>query len=292
MAGVARVTVVMATMDRRDQVLTTMGHLHRLPERPPVVLVDNGSTDGTADAVERHYPDVTVLRPGRNLGATGRTLGVEAARTDLVAFADDDSWWAPGSLQRATEHFDRFPRLGLIAARILVGPEQSPDPVCEVMAASPLPRCDDLPGPSVLGFIACGALVRREAYLQVGGFSPVVFFLGEETVLSQDLAAAGWGLAYVDDVVAHHHPTPGPERAGRRRLQTRNALLSSWLRRPLPVALRHTGELVRGSADPVRRGALLDALRRLPAVVADRRVLPVDVEQDVRLLETGEGGRA
>jgi GT2 family glycosyltransferase len=284
----ARVTVVMATLGRRDQVLTTLGHLSRLPERPPVVLVDNGSTDGTAEAVEQHYPDVTVLRPGRNLGATGRTLGVQAARTDLVAFADDDSWWAPGALQRATEHFDRWPRLGLLAARILVGPRQLVDPVCDVMAASPLPRCEDLPGPSVLGFIACGAVVRRQAYLQVGGFSPVLFFLGEETVLSQDLAAAGWGLAYVDDVVAHHHPVAGPERSGRRRLQTRNALLTTWLRRPLPVVLHHTGAVARGASDPVRRGALLDAARRLPAVVADRRLLPVEVERHVRLLEAGD----
>jgi hypothetical protein len=50
---------------------------------------------------------------------------------------------------------------------------------------SPLPRQPDLPGPPVLGFVACGAVVRRSAYLAVGGFSPVVFFLGEETLLAQ-----------------------------------------------------------------------------------------------------------
>ena len=285
MGGVG-VTVVMATRDRREQVLVTMGHLHALPERPPVVLVDNGSTDGTAEAVERAFPDVVVLRPGRNLGAVGRTLGVEAARTELVAFADDDSWWAPGSLARAARLFDDHPRLGLLAARILVGPQERLDPVCAEMAASPLGTEPDLPGPSVLGFVACGAVVRRTAYLQVGGFSDVVFFLGEETVLAQDLAAAGWGLSYVDEVVAHHHPGMVVERVGRRQLQLRNALLSTWLRRPAGVVVTHTARLLRRAHEPHVRGALVDAARRLPAVAAARRTLPAHVERQVRLLES------
>jgi GT2 family glycosyltransferase len=282
---VDRVTVVMATRDRREQVLTTLGHLQDAAGRCPVVLVDNASSDGTAVAVEARFPHVTVLRADANLGATARTVGVRAARTPYVAFADDDSWWAPGALQRAAEVFEAHPRLGLLAARMLVGPDEVLDGVCREMAASPLGTAPDLPGPSLLGFVACGAVVRRTAYLSVGGFSPVVFFLGEETVLAQDLMAAGWGVAYVDDVVAHHHPGMVTARPGRARLQTRNALLSVWLRRPPRVSARRTAALVRRSRDPVARGALLDALRKLPAVLADRRVLPAEVESQVRLLE-------
>ena len=276
------VTVVVATRDRRENVLHTLARLADLPERPLVVLVDNGSRDGTAEAVEHAFPEVTVLRPGRNLGAVGRTLGVEAARTPLVAFADDDSWWAPGALTRAAEHFAESPRLGLLAARVLVGPQERLDPTCAGMAQSPLPPQPGVPGRPVLGFLACGAVVRRSAYLQVGGFNPVVFFLGEETLLAQDLAAAGWALSYVDDVVAHHHPGKTGDRTGRARLQARNALLSTWLRRPLRLALAHTA---RAALDARSRPALLDALRRLPAVVRARRQLPPQVEAQVRLLE-------
>jgi GT2 family glycosyltransferase len=280
-----RVSVVMMTRDRREQTLASLQRLHDLPERPPLIVVDNGSSDGTTEAVRRRFPDVTVLTPGVNLGSSARTLGVQAASTPYVAFSDDDSWWAPGALPRAADHFDAAPRLGLLAARILVGPSERLDPTCPRMADSPLPVLDDLPGRSVLGFVACGAIVRRSAYLQVGGFNPVIFFLGEETVLAQDLAAAGWGLAYVDDVVAHHHPQPGPGRSGRRRLQERNRLLSSWLRRPVGTAARDTWSVARQARHPELRGALLDAARRAPAAWRQRRLLPAEVEADVRRLE-------
>jgi GT2 family glycosyltransferase len=285
---IPRVTVVMITRDRRDQVLNSLHRLQEDSPQAPVVLVDNASSDGTVDAVRSRFPQVTVLPQPVNLGAPARTVGVRAARTPYVAFSDDDSWWAPGALERAADHFDAAPRLGLLAARILVGAQQRLDPTCLAMADSPLPVLDDLPGRSVLGFIACGAIVRRSAYLQVGGFNPVVFFLGEETVLAQDLAAAGWGLAYVDDVMAHHHPQAGSGRTGRRRLQTRNWLLSSWLRRPLSVAGRDTWALIRGSADPEIRGALRDAVRLSAAAWAQRCVLPPEVEADVRALERAQ----
>lgn len=281
----ARATVVIVTRDRREQLLSTLGRLQDTSGDPPVIVVDNASSDGSPEAVRRHFPTADVVRSARNLGAVGRTLGVRRATTRWVAFSDDDSWWGPGALDRATDCFEAHPRLALLAARLLVGPAEHLDPVCLLMAASPLPRHDDLPGPSVLGFLACGSVVHRQAYLDVGGFSPILHFLGEEGMLAQDLAAGGWGLAYVDDVVAHHHPRPGVERAGRRRLLARNALLSSWLRRPLPIVLRDTTRVLRSGADPELRGALLDATSQLPAVLRHRQLLPPWVERDLRLLE-------
>ena len=61
--------------------------------------------------------------------------------------------------------------------------------------SSPLPAAVDLPGPRILGFVACGAVVRRAAFREAGGFDAVVHFAGEEERVAIDLAAAGWGLA-------------------------------------------------------------------------------------------------
>jgi GT2 family glycosyltransferase len=280
----------MMTRDRREQTLNALGHLVALPEAPPVVVVDNGSGDGTAAAVRERFPDVVVIELDHNAGSVARTFGVRALSTPYVAFSDDDSWWQPGALKLAAERFDTQPRLGLLAARILVGPQDREDPLNAVLAASPLRRRDGNPEPALLGFVACGAVVRREAFLTVGGFSEVVFFLGEETVLAQDLDAAGWEVAYVPEVVAHHHPRPGPAPLHRQRLQLRNDLLSVWLRRPPGVVLRRTALLAR--LGPLGRGALLDALRRLPMVAGHRKSLPAATEARMRLLETQPEGAA
>jgi GT2 family glycosyltransferase len=280
-----RVTVVVATRDRREQLLASVGRLVALPERPHVVVVDNGSGDGTPEAVRTAYGQVTVIEARRNLGAVARTVGVRAARTPYVAFSDDDSWWEPGALARAAAVLDTHPGVGLLAARILVGEEGRLDPVCQLLRDSPLPRPPGLPGPAVLGFVACGAVVRRSAYLGVGGFSPVVFFLGEETVLAEDLASAGWDLVYCEDVVARHHPGSAPPRhpGRRRRLQARNAILSAWLRRPAGSALRETSAVV-SRTGPDGWRALGSALLRSPGVARDRRVVPPWLEEHLRLL--------
>lgn len=284
------VTVVIATRNRRDELTYTLRQVGELAPPPPVVVVDNGSTDGTAQAVCSQFPTVTLLALRGNYGAPARNLGALASRTPYIAFSDDDSWWAPGALQRAAQILDAHPRLGLVAARTLVGPQQHPDPVTLMMAHSPLPRPPDTPGPAVLGFLACSAVLRREAFFDVGGFSKVLFFVGEEQLLCYDLAAAGWERAYVPDVVAHHHPSARRSEPGHRRVvERRNALLTAVMRRPLRVALTAGAALGRAAVRDIEaRRALCGALIRLPAALRRRAPLPSAVEEQIRMLEDSQ----
>ena len=274
----ASIGIAVVTHNRRDRLLTTLGHLTKLPGAPPIVVADDRSTDGTEEAVTDHFPDVRTIRP-RAAGAAARTEAAEALGTDLVAFADDDSWWDARAFDRARAHFARSPELALIAGRVLVGPDDRVDPVCDAMSQSPLGTPRGLPGPAVLGFVACGAIVRRAPFLAVGGFHPRFGIGGEEELLALDLRAAGWQLAYAGDVLAHHHPQTGP-RPGRARHQARNAMWSAWLRRPARQAVRIT---VESAIDEPR--ALATALRGLPWALRERRPVPPDVEADVRTLE-------
>jgi len=277
-----RVTTVVMTRDRWPDLARSLPH-----HEGPVILVDNGSTDGTPTRVREHFPAVEVVELGRNLAAAARNVGVEAATTPYVAFADDDSWWRPGALDRAADILDAHPRLAVLAARILVGEEERTDPACAAMATSPLGIEDGLPGPSVLGFVACGAVVRRTAFLAAGGFDPVVGFPGEEEGLALDLAARGWGLAYVDDVVAHHHPSSSRSPSRERRIiETRNDLLTALVHRPWPVVGRRALACWRRGAEG--RTALLRAAVRAPRALRRRRLVPPPLEARVRRL--GESG--
>lgn len=287
--GAQRISVVMITRDRWDAAVHAVGMLRALPERPPVIVVDNGSADPAPDELAG-ADGVRVLAAGRNLGCAGRTLGVRAADTPYVAFSDDDSWWAPGALAKAVELFDRHPRLGLVAGRTLVGPLERDDPLNAVLAAAPLGSAADLPGPRVLGFLACAAVVRRDAYLAAGGFHARLGVGGEEGLLAIDLAAAGWGLSYVPDVIAHHHPRRGPARVGRPTRQRRNDLWTTWLRHPAPVVVSRTaGCLWAALDDPTSRAAMRQAVAGLPWVAAERRRPSREVRQMLsRLARTQE----
>ncbi|MBW0101312.1 glycosyltransferase family 2 protein [Pseudonocardia sp. KRD291] len=284
----SRTTVVIATRNRCEELATTLSHLRELDPAPPVVVVDNASTDDTAGTVRGFAGTRLVSLPG-NDGAAARNAGVRYADTPYVAFSDDDSWWAPDALARAEAVFDAHPRLGLLAATTLVGPQDRSDPVNAAMAASPLPCDPSLPGPSVLGFLACAAVVRADAYRQVGGFSALLRFGAEETLLACDLAASGWAVCHVPQVRAHHHPSPHrPDPDARAALELRNRLLIAVLRRPGPVVARAFADTAeRAARDPVARRALGGALRRLAPAWRDRRVLPHAVERDVCLLADG-----
>ena len=272
------VTVVVASQNRRADLLTTLAR-----HEAPVVLVDNASTDGTVAAVRAAHPEVTVLPLDRNQGAHGRTLGVALAGTPFVAFADDDSWWAPGDLARAVGILRAHPRLAVLNARILVGPEERLDPVCREMAASPLGTPPDLPGPALLGFVACGAVVRTEAFEAVGGFDPVVRFPGEEERLALDLATAGWGRAYVDSVTVHHHPSPQRHSPARRQVAIwRSRVLTAVMRLPLADLARVLASAVR-SGRPGLEG-LARAVPDLPGALRRRRPVPDRVREQLRLL--------
>jgi len=256
-----RTGVVMVTRNRRAGVLAMLERLDDLP----ACVVDNASADGTVEAVRSVHPRVEVVALERNRGAAGRNVGARRLGCELTAFVDDDSWWAPGALDRAEALFAARPRLGLAMARVLVGPERRLDPVCAALARDG----------RVLGFVACGAVVRTEAFLAVGGFDERYGVGGEERLLAVDLAAAGWELAYAPELVAHHHPAAGG-RPGRRWRGLRNELWTTWLRRPARRALAP----LRGAPPAVAVRALAAAARGLPWVLRERRPLPPSLEAD------------
>jgi GT2 family glycosyltransferase len=274
-----RLSVVVLTHRRTGELLRTLHRLSALPERPRLIVVDNDARGRSAERVAREFPQVQLVRCPRNLGAAGRNAGVERVRTPYVAFCDDDTWWAPGALQRAADLLDAHPRLGALAARVLVGPEEREDPTCRFMARSPLP-CAGLPGPALIGFMAGAVVMRTAAFRAVGGYEPRLFIGGEERLMGLDLLTAGWPLAYEPQLAVHHHPSPARDTRRRQLLEARNALWIAWLRLP-GASLRHeTLRVLREAAGAgLLRPVLARAICGLPWVLRHRRVIPPEVER-------------
>ena len=204
------VTFLIAAYNRRDVLLDTLRQVRRcgLPaETFETILVDNASTDGTADAVAAALPEVIVLREKVNRGACAKNAGLPITRGRYVVFLDDDSYPRPGSVARMIRHFEANPSLGAAVFDV-----QLPDGSRECSAY-----------PNV--FIGCGTGFRRRALQQVGGLPEDFFMQAEEYDLSLRLLAAGWDVRRFDDLHVAHLKTPTARKSTRTtRLDVRNNL--------------------------------------------------------------------
>ncbi len=264
-----RISVVVLTHNRLPEVMRTVSHLVSLPEAPPVIVADNGSTDGTATALRQRFPSVQVVECGANLGAAGRNRAAKLAKTDYIAFSDDDTEWEPGALDEAVRVLDAAPRVAVLSGRVLVGESRQLDPTCRLMRASPLDRAG-LPGPALVGYMAGACVFRSAVFRQMGGYEPRLFIGGEEALVSLDVLDAGYAIVYCDSVVVTHRPSAARDAPLRRRMLARNAAVVAWLRLPRGEALaasvsalielaregrfiRHGGALLRDIGWAIRR---------------------------------------
>jgi N-acetylglucosaminyl-diphospho-decaprenol L-rhamnosyltransferase len=281
-----RVAVVIIAMNARARIGRALAQLSALPEAPRVVVVDNASTDGTGELIRRRFPHVDVVRLTENRGAAGRNVGVAVVDTPYVAFAEDDSWYEAGALREAADLLDAHPDVALINAHVLVGGDGHRDPVHTDMVDTGLPDRPDLPGHPLISFLEGVSVVRRTAYLAVGGFDARLCIGGPEEHLAAALLDARWLLRYVPSVRARHVPDHTRQSTEARRLGLRNTLWFAWGRRPLRPALRWTAHVLADSPpDRTTLSGLAAALVQLPRVLRERKLLTPTVERQFALLD-------
>jgi GT2 family glycosyltransferase len=276
-----RVSVVLLTHNCGQRLGPILDRLEALSV--PLITVDNGSSDDTVRVLKDR--GIELIELPENLGAAARNLGVERVRTPYVAMCDDDGWFEADGLEIAADLLDQHTDLALVNARILVGADDHLDPISAEMADSPLPSPTGLPGAALLGFMAGAVIVRRTAYLEVGGYDPRFFIGGEEETLSFRLAKAGWRMQYVPEVVVHHRPSL----ANVTRLRgygLRNTLWNAWLhRRPLNAVRRTVFTLADRPKNRDWLRGLAMALRGLPWILRERAPLGRELDEQLRVLD-------
>jgi GT2 family glycosyltransferase len=276
-----RVSVVLLTYNCGQRLGPILDRLEALSV--PLVAVDNASADDTVQVLRDR--GIEPIELPENIGAAARNVGVQRAPTPYVAMCDDDGWFEADGLEIAADLLDHHPTLALVNARILVGADERLDPISAEMADSPLPSPAGLPGAALLGFMAGAVVVRRSAYLEVGGYDPRFFIGGEEETLSFRLAKAGWQMQYVPEVVVHHRPSL----ANVTRLRgygLRNTLWNAWLHRRPGNALRWT---VFTLADRPKnrdwlRGVAM-AVRGLPWILRERAPMGRALDEQLQVLD-------
>jgi glycosyltransferase involved in cell wall biosynthesis len=245
-------SLVICTRNRGDRLGAALDALGRLEGMRPweLVLVDNGSSDGTAElmrafAVAAPFPVTLVTEPAPGLGRA-RNAGVAAARGAVLAFTDDDCYPEVDFVDRWCEVFDD-PAVGYGAGRILLH-DPLDFPITVRIETTPLPLA---PGAFVHpGFVqGANMAFRRDVVVALGGFDPGLGpgtpFVSDDVDLAARASAAGVGGGFFPGpVVYHHHGRRSPPEvdALRRRYDRgRGAYFAKLLLRPdtRALALRH-----------------------------------------------------
>ena len=285
-----------------------------------VIVIDNGSTDDSANGLERKAPPVFVIRSSRNLGfAAGNNRAAQQARGRWLALLNPDAFPEPGWLAALVGASEKHPAFAMFGSKLVLdGDRGRLDGVGDVYHVSgmywregqgqPLSSFIDEPR-EIFAPCAAAALYRRDAFRAAGGFDEDFFCYGEDIDLGFRLRLAGHRALYVPDAVVHHVHSGTTGRYsdfsvyhGHRNLvwtYVKNMPgILFWTYLPFHLILNAASVVAlarRGQATVVMR-AKWDALRGLPRMLAKRAAIQrerrVTVRSLLRLMARGWPDRA
>lgn len=191
------------------------------------IVVDNASKDGSADMIEREFPEAKLIRNDANLGfAAANNRGFAVANGRYIVLLNSDAFLKEGALQKSVQKMDADPKVGLGGAR-LVGRNDEWQPSARMFPSITndffllsglstkysqskfFGRVDrtwaDQSQPAEVDWVpGAYSIIRREALEKVGYFDERFFLYYEEVDLCRRIKAAGYSLWYWPDIVVVH----------------------------------------------------------------------------------------
>lgn len=246
------VTVVFLVFNRREELRTSLEQTLTASdydrERLDVIVVDNASTDGSAQMVRDEFPDVQLIVRTENVGVSGWNEGLAAARGDYVLALDDDCYLPPDGLRCAVEAAERH-EADMVSFKVV----STHDPEHEFTQTY-------LTG--LFMFWGCAVLMRRRVVAALGGYDPEIFVWANELEFTLRFFDRGFRHLHLPDVVAQHMKAPPP-------------LGGAWIEgRPYRINCRHWGYIA-AKLFPLRTALEVLAVLLTRAVRDGLRMEPV-----------------
>lgn len=240
------VSVVILCWNRKDDVKEGLLRLRQQQYEPlEIIVVDNGSTDGTADELRRDFPEVKLLEIGENIGIEAYNRGFAAAKGEYLVILDDDSFPKEDAIARMVEKFEADPKLGIVAFDVRNYFEY--DQVAhninqnQALLEDSVAEAEDY----WLAFNGAGAGVRRQVFLNIGAYPAEFFLYWNEQDTAFRMLQAGYKIRFFRDVVSYHKYSPRNRESWRAPYYyTRNAFWLIWKNYPTDMVLRLTASLI------------------------------------------------
>jgi GT2 family glycosyltransferase len=199
-ADTPSVSIVFLVFNRRDELRESLRRMLRESGYPrghiEVIVVDNASTDGSAEMVRNEFQEARVIASDRNVGVSGFNLGLAAATGDWVLALDDDCYLSPDGLGRA----------------IAAAGERQADLVSfkVISTEDPSFAFTDSYKTGLFSFWGCAVLMRRQVIEALGGYDPEIFVWANELDFMLRFFDRGFRHLHLPEVVAHHMKAPPP----------------------------------------------------------------------------------
>lgn len=210
-----KASFVIVNYNRREELLITISNtmelIGKMEGQFEIVVVDNGSTDGSSAAIAEKFKSVVLVQNPVNTGAPAWNLGFEKAKGEYLIIIDDDSHIVSG-LQEALAYMDKEAKVGILALNITTGPYTTADFKWHHLQ-------------DVVGFLGCGAIFRRSTYEKIGGYADWIFLYANEWELALRCWSAGYSVRYFEKSNVNHRASKIHRTSKRLRvLSTRNEL--------------------------------------------------------------------
>jgi GT2 family glycosyltransferase len=233
------VSIVVVNWNRKDLLRACLTSLRaQTGVQAELLVVDNGSTDGSAEMIEHEFSEVRLIRNAENRGfCAANNQGIAAARGAFIAILNNDAEAAAGWLAALRRVFEGRDDVGMAAAKILIYEDPHridkaghliyPDGQNRGRGTGALDagQFDDIE--EVLWPDGCAAMYRKKMLDQIGGFDEDFFAYADDAELGLRARIAGWRCLYTPHAVVRHHrgATLGLGSVDRLRLIERNRIL-------------------------------------------------------------------
>ena len=225
-----------------------------------VIVADNGSTDGSQAYLRDAFPEVRLVELGQNRGFTGAcNAGYGVSRGEFVCLLNNDTEADPGWLAAIVDVFDRCPRVGIVATKLLLFDQRD-----RFHSAGDIYRLDGIPGnrgvwqrdagqydreESIFGACGAAAAYRRTMVDEIGFLDDRFFFSCEDVDIAWRAHLAGWEVRYAPAAVVYHKlKASGGSGVVGSYHDGRNFLYVIWKNYPTSLLRRHAGDILRAQA--------------------------------------------
>lgn len=240
------VSVISLTYNRRHQIAELLRSLQQQDyDNFEVIVVDNASTDGTADVIQSEFPYVRLMRAPENMGTFSYSLGIEAAKGVYLLVMDDDGLPAQTNwIAEVVSRFEQNPRLGVVACTVRM------TDTGKIAHDSPqfVPEGSLQEGYPCAAYNGTGAGLRAAAVQSLNPIYPKHFFrTWIELCLCTNLLRTGWEVRHFPGIEVWHCRLSGSSDPVVSYYGIRNYYWYVWQFYPLPYLFAETMHALGGS---------------------------------------------